>query len=57
MGPQLTQEQMESEHAELLELSDIAPETTNPDMAEMLDHLSPQELAWAIGKADGVISI
>ena len=57
MGPKLTEEQMESENAELLELCEIEPETTNPAMSEMLDLLEPAALATAMAESDEVINI
>jgi len=46
-----------SEHAELLELSDIAPETTVAEMAELLPFLDRTALWLAVLDSDGVISI
>jgi hypothetical protein len=43
--------------AELLELSDIAPETTVPAMADRLPVLDAAGLATAIAAADRVVSI
>lgn len=57
MGKALSEEDMQSENAELLDLAGIEPETTNADMAELLDHLEPAALAEAITESDGVISI
>ena len=57
MGDPLTEEVMQSENAELLELAGIEPETTTADMAELLDHLDPTALAAAISQSDGVINI
>ena len=44
-------------NAELLELTDIEPETTIAAMSDMLDLLDPAALATAICESDGVISI
>ncbi|HED13884.1 MAG TPA: hypothetical protein ENI62_09580 [Gammaproteobacteria bacterium] len=57
MGKSLAEETMESEHAELLELSDIVPETTVVDMAEFMDVLDENDLATALRTSDGVINI
>lgn len=57
MGEALTEDDMQSENAELLELAGIEPETTNADMADVLDHLEPAALASAISQSDGVINI
>jgi len=46
-----------SEHAELLELVEIEPETTVSEMADDLPFLDAAALAQAIGSSDGVISI
>lgn len=43
--------------AELLELSDIAPETTVPEMADDLPFLDAAALGAAIAAADRVVSI
>ncbi len=56
-GQPLSLEIMESETAELLELSDIEPETTIPEMADILNLLDSEALARAIQQADGVINI
>lgn len=57
MGPALTEEQMEHDNAELLELCEIEPETTNPEMAEVLVLLDPTALAAAMAECDEVINI
>lgn len=57
MGEALSEEDMQSENAELLDLAGIEPETTSAEMAELLDHLEPKALAEAITQSDGVISI
>ena len=56
-GKPLSQEVMESETAELLELSEIEPETTVPEMADILEVLDSSSLATAILQSDGVINI
>ena len=57
MGDRLTDEAMQHDNADLLELCDIEPETTNAGMAEILEHLGAAALAAAITEADGVINI
>lgn len=57
MGPALSEEVMEHENAELLELCEIEPETTNSEMAEMLNLLAPEALAIAMTECDEVINI
>lgn len=44
-------------HAELLELSDIMPETTVSEMAEQLNVLDAQALAAAIADSDITVSL
>ena len=46
-----------AEQAELLELSDIVPETTVPEMGEDLALLDAAALGAAIADADRVVSI
>jgi len=46
-----------AEQAELLELSDIVPETTVAEMGEDLTLLDAAALGQAISKADRVVSI
>jgi hypothetical protein len=46
-----------AEQAELLELSDIVPETTVPEMADDLTLLDAGALGAAIADADRVVSI
>ena len=46
-----------SEHAELLELSDIVPETTVAAMAEHLPFCDQAALGTALRNSDGVINI
>lgn len=57
MGEALSEDDMQCENAELLDLAGIEPETTNTAMAELLDLLEPAALADAITASDGVISI
>jgi len=57
MGKTLTEEMMESEYAQLLELSDIVPETTVIAMAEFMDLLDGNGLATVLQTSDGVINI
>ncbi len=57
MGAALSDEVMQHENADLLELTEIEPQTTNTEMADMLDHVDPAVLAAAIAECDGVISI
>ena len=44
-------------HAELLELSDIVPETTVAAMGDQLDLLGPADLAAALAGSDHVINV
>ncbi len=46
-----------AEQAELLELAEIEPETTVPEMAEELPFLGADALGEAIASADAVINI
>lgn len=57
MGRALTGAEMTSEHAELLELSDVVPETTVAEMSQHLTLLGPHQLASAIEKAKLVVSV
>jgi len=57
MARPITEDVANSEHAELLELSDIAPETTLKQMADDLPYLDSAALAGAIRNSDGVINI
>lgn len=57
MDRPVSQEVATSEHAELLELSEIAPETTVASMSGLLPVLNPAQLAAAIDEADGVVNI
>ena len=57
MAKPVSEETATSEHAELMELVEIAPETTVKEMADDLPFLDGAALAEAIGSSDGVISI
>ena len=46
-----------NEHAELLELSDIVPETTVPEMKDVLAFLDARSFGDAIGEANVVVNI
>ena len=53
----VSKESAASEHAELLELSDITPETTVAEMADDLPFLDSANFADALGSCDGVLNI
>ena len=57
MTKPVSQEVADSEHWELLELSDISPETSLAAMADDMPYLDAAGLASAIVNSDGVISI
>ena len=57
MTEPVSEETAKSEHAELLEISDISPETTVAEMAEDLPFLDSVGLADALGTSDGVFSL
>lgn len=57
MTKPVSKEAVESEQAELLELSDISPETTVPETANGLPLLDRARLRDALGNCDGVICI
>ena len=57
MDRPVSEEVAASEHAELLELSDIVPETTVPSMAGMLPVLDAGQLSEAIVEADAVVNL
>ena len=57
MARPVSEETASSEHAELLELVEIEPETTVREMADDLPFLDAAALAQAIGSSDGVINI
>jgi hypothetical protein len=57
MGEPLAETQANAEMAELLELSDITPETTVPEMAGELTSLDSKELGAAIAASDRVINL
>jgi len=53
----LSQQDAQSEQAELLELTDIEPETTLEEMSDVLTYLDPSQLAKALLECDGVVNI
>lgn len=55
-GP-IAETQENAAQAELLELSNIAPETTVEAMADQLPLLDPAALASAMAEADRIVSI
>ncbi len=57
MAKPVSEETASSEHAELLELVEIEPETTVREMADDLPFLDSAALAEAIGSSEGVINI
>lgn len=57
MDRPVSEEVAASEHAELLELSDIFPETTVPAMAGLLPVLDAVQLGEAIVEADAVVNL
>jgi multisubunit Na+/H+ antiporter MnhC subunit len=57
MTEPVAETQANAELAELLELSDIVPETTVPDMASELTLLDAKALGAAIGASDQVINV
>ena len=57
MAKPVTDDVANSDHAELLELSDIAPETTVAAMADDLPFLDAAALSSAIRASEGVINI
>jgi hypothetical protein len=57
MGEPLAETPANAEMAELLELSDITPETTVPEMAGELTSLNSKELGAAIAASDRVINL
>lgn len=57
MGRPLTEAEATSDHADLLELSDVVPETTVAEMGAHLAWLSPAALAEAIISVDLVVNI
>ena len=57
MAKPVSEETASSQHAELMELVEIAPETTVNEMADDLPFLDSAALADAINTSDGVISI
>ena len=57
MDRPVSEEVAASEHAELLELSEIAPETTVESMSGLLPVLDRVQLAEAFNEADEVVNI
>ena len=57
MTEPVAQTEANAEQVELLELADIDPQTTVPEMAEELDFLDADELADAMQSADAVINV
>ena len=57
MDRPVSEEVASSEHAELLELSEIAPETTVESMSGLLPVLDRVQLAEAFNEADEVVNI
>ncbi|MBB4302762.1 thioesterase domain-containing protein [Rhodobium orientis] len=57
MTEPVAQTEANAEQAELLDLADIEPETTVPEMADELTHLDAAALGEAIAAADVVINV
>lgn len=57
MNQPLSEEQASGENAELMELADIEPETTVPEMADDLDLLDAAALGEAMLASDMVVNI
>ncbi len=57
MGRVLSEEEASGEHAELMELADIEPETTVIEMADDLDFLDAEAFGAAIIASDRVVNI
>ncbi len=57
MDRPVSDEDVQSEQAELLELCEIEPETTVKEMSEVLTCLSARQLATAIAGCDAVINL
>lgn len=57
MDRPVSDEDAQSEQAELLELCEIEPETTVEEMSGVLKYLSPAELASALSESDTVLNI
>ena len=57
MSRPISEKDAESDQAELLELAEIEPRTTVPEMEDHLELLSSAELGTAITAADMVVSI
>lgn len=57
MSRALNEAELSSEHAELLELADVVPETTVAEMSERFAVLGPEQLAGMIGRATHVVNV
>jgi hypothetical protein len=57
MDRPVSDEDAQSEQAELLELCEIEPETTVEEMSSVLKYLSPAELATVLSESDAVLNI
>ena len=57
MGEAVSEADAGSEQAELLELSEIVPETTVPEMRDALAFLDAAALGSAIAASDAVVNI
>ena len=57
MDRPVSAETVNSEHAELLELSDIVPETTVEAMREDMPYLDVPAFSRALEEADGVVNL
>lgn len=57
MDHPLSEADAQSEQAELLELSDIEPETTMEEMKDILTYLDPAALAKAVFECDVVVNV
>jgi hypothetical protein len=57
MNGKVAETEANAELAELLELSDIAPESTSPEMAGALPVLDAAALAGAIAASDHVVNV
>ena len=57
MDRPVSDEDAQSEQAELLELCEIEPETTVKEMSSVLKYLSPAQLATVLSESDAVLNI
>jgi sulfur relay (sulfurtransferase) DsrF/TusC family protein len=57
MSEAVAETEENAKQAELLELADIIPETTVPEMAEDLAFLDSESLAQVINESDQIINI